>query len=208
MGRRWVAVLALACASMASGSLASGCATSATPEPELPPPTDADPIPYTPPPTEGAEAGAPPVGLAMSGGFVEAQSVGLRFLEALLAAERATLERLLGDRMALTQPQLTAATRDRDAVLSVALHPARRRVLDPSMTLDALIEVDGITAAGLDDERDGADRLPQGLEGGDVVITIPLTAIGRRVFPMLLPGWRREGKIIVRGGTDPRIVGI
>ena len=207
MGRRWLAVLALACASGAS--MGWGCATGATPQPELPPPTDADPIPYTPPPTEGAEAGAPPVGLAMSGGFVEAQSVGLRFLEALLAAERATLERLLDDRVARTLPQLTAATRERNAVLTVALHPARRRVLDPSMTLDALIEVDGITAAALDAERDGGDpRLPQGLEGSDVVITVPLTPVGRRVFPMLLPGWRREGKIAVRGGADPRIVGI
>jgi hypothetical protein len=189
--------------------LCVGCATAPTPEP-LPPATDADPLPHTPDPQEAVYAGDGPVGLAMSGGFTEARSIAIRFLEGLLAGERETMERLLSDRVALAQPRLTAPTRQRDDILVVAMHPARRRVLDPSATLDSLLDLDGIEVSTLEGEsEDRSGRgIPQGLEGTDVVLTVPLTATGRRVLPLLLPGWRREGKVIVRGGADPRIVGI
>lgn len=186
--------------------LCAGCATAPPPEP-LPPATDADPLPHTPDPQPVVRAGEGPVGLAMSGGFVEARSIAVRFLEALVAAERENMERLLGDRVALAQPRLTAPTRQREDVLVIAMHPARRRVLDPSVTLDALVDLEGLEASTLADGS-GERAIPQGLEGTDVVLTVPLTATGRRVLPLLLPGWRREGRVIVRGGADPRIVGI
>jgi len=176
----------------------------------LPPATDADPLPHTPQPRESVRGGEGPIGLAMSGGFNEARSMALRFLEALLAGERESMERLLGDRVALAQPRLTAPTRQRDDVLVIAMHPGRRRVLDPTTTLESLIDVEGLEANTLEGETgDRTGRgLPQGMEGTDVVLTVPLTPVGRRVLPMLLPGWRQEGKLIVRGGADPRIVGI
>jgi len=136
--------------------------------------------------------------------------MAVRFLEALIAGERATMERLLGDRIALAQPRLTAPTRQPDDVLVIAMHPARRRVIDASATLDSLIDLEGLDANTLEGEtgeRSGRG-LPQGMEGSDVVLTVPLTPAGRRVLPLLLPGWRQEGKVIVRGGADPRIVGI
>lgn len=190
----------------------ASCATAPPPEP-LPPTSDADPLPHTPQPRDHVRGGDGPVGLAMSGGFTEARSVALRFLEALVAGERASMERLLADRVALAQPRLTAPTRRRDDVLVIAMHPARRRVLDPSTTLGALIDLEGIEANTLEAERGGraagpARRLPQGMEGSDVVLTVPLTPLGRRVLPMLLPGWRQEGKLIVRGDADPRIVAL
>ncbi len=190
--------------------LCAGCATAPTPEP-LPPATDADPLPHTPEPQESVRAGEGPTGLAMSGGFNEARSIAIRFLEALLAGEREVMERLLGDRVVITQPRLAATARQRDDVLMIALHPARRRVLDPSATLDSLVDLDGIEADTLerqiDDDR-SEQTVPNGLEGTDVVLTVPLTPTGRRVLPLLLPGWRRQGKVIVRGGAAPRIVGI
>lgn len=189
--------------------LCVGCATTPPPEP-LPPATDADPLPHTPDAQESVRAGQGPAGLAMSGGFNEARSIAIRFLEALLAAERESMERLLGDRVALAQPRLTAPTRQRDDILVIAMHPARRRVLDANATLDSLVDLDGIEANTLEGENgDRSGRgIPHGLEGTDVVLTLPLTATGRRVLPLLLPGWRQRGKVIVRGGTNPRIVGI
>lgn len=189
--------------------LCASCATTPPPEP-LPPATDADPLPHTPLPEERVRAGEGPVGLALSGGFNEARSMAVRFLEALIAGERSSMERLLGARVALAQPRLTAPTRQREDVLVIAMHPARRRVLDASTTLDSLIDLEGLEANTLEGETgDRAGRgLPQGMEGSDVVLTVPLTPTGRRVLPLLLPGWRQEGKVIVRGGADPRIVGI
>ncbi len=189
--------------------LCVSCATAPPPEP-LPPATDADPLPHTPQPQDGVRGGDGPIGLAMSGGFNEARSMAIRFLEALVSGEREGMERLLGDRVALAQPRLTAPTRQRDDVLVIAMHPARRQAIDASTTLDSLIEIDSLEANTLEGETgDRSGRgLPQGMEGTDVVLTVPLTPTGRRVLPRLLPGWRQEGKVIVRGGADPRIVGI
>ena len=189
--------------------LLASCATGTPPAATMAPATDGDPLPHTPPSAEQAVVGEGPVGLAMSGGFSEARSVALRFLEAVIAGEREPMERLLADRIALAQPRLTAASRQREEVLVTALHPARRRALQSSSTLDSLVLVGSIRASALSVEGEGpGQRLPHGLEAHDVMLTIPLTPAGQRAFRMLLPGWRTEGKVLVRGGSMPRIVGL
>ena len=189
------------------GALLAGCAGTA-PAPALPPVTDADPLPHPPPPAERVMVGRGPTGLAMSGGFDEARALGLRFLEAVIAGQRDEMDRLLAERVALTQPRLTAATRSRTEVLQSVLAPARRRGVQSTATLESLVAVDLVRATTLGAESEPNQRLPHGLDADDVVLTIPLTNDGQRALRMMLPGWRSTGKIIVRGGASPRIVGL
>ena len=194
--RRLAVSLAIACCS---------CGAASDPELTTVATGAGDPLPHTPPPQTSASTGQP-VGLAVSGGFHEARGLASRFVEAVLAADADALAQLLDTRVARVQPRLNAATTVREAVLIGLLHPGRRRQIDPGLTLPDVLEADAIRAGTLASEHEG--QLPQGLEPTDVLVTLPLTDRGKQSLGSLLSGWSTEGRLIVRPGSDPRIVGL
>lgn len=187
--------------------LAAACGQShagGTAAPEELPPTDRDPPPYIPAPTDDARTGGA-VGIATSGGFEQARIVALRFIEAVRDADREALEQQLGETIARVRPRLMTPNVPRAQMIELLVSPGRRRVAaPPEVPLDQLVDTSSIVVIPLAQHEDAAE-LPNGLLPTDLQVTVPMRDQGR---PFLGAIWNPEGRLIVRPGPEPRIIGL
>jgi hypothetical protein len=198
---RLQAVIALALLSPACARPASPAAT------PRPPSTAIDPPVYTPPAQANGAPGAP-VGLTVASGFGEARRAGLELLGAVVRGDAGAMSRLLAGEVARVLPRIGPVDRDREHVIAYALVEARRRELDAIASVDDLIGAAPIEVTPLSAFLGAREALPEGLRASDLVVSVPLSELGGRALRRVLPGWMQRGRLIVRLGPEPRIVGL
>jgi hypothetical protein len=174
--------------------------------PRTAPSTFADPPPYTP---ASRPIGAPgePTGLSVASGFEQARRMALDLVEAVRVGDAGALSRLLDDRLARALPFVVPVGRSREDVIVSIVSDARRRGLDPSLSLGEMVIAERIEVAPLASYFEGTAP-PEGLRSTDLVVHVPMGEAGRRSLRRLLPGWLEHGRVIVRVGATPRIVGL
>jgi len=174
-------------------------------EPLGAPSTHRDPPPYTPLPAPSAQTGEASA-LRAAGGYDQARAVALAVVEAVRDRDEATLNQLVSDPVGRVLPRLSGPTRSRDAVLRQILHSPRRQALGPDIELDALIDASRMTVTPLSRLPSQAS-LPSGLLGSDLMVRFPLAATGRQLLRYVL-SWAVEGAIVVRPGSEPRVMAL
>ncbi len=178
-------------------------------EQSTPASTALDPPPYTPLPSEEDEVSRRdlPIALRTSGSEERARILAIRFVRAIRDSDAAELERSLDARLARVQPRLGRPGRPREAVVEQLLHHPRRRGFGPSMRLEEIIDVERASIRPLT-EAPGADPIPNGLRPSDLLVILPLRPLGRRFLRHLVPGWNQSATLIIRPGSNARIVGL
>jgi hypothetical protein len=186
----------------------AGCAHAPT-QPVLagPPSTAADPPPYVPRAQASGRPGAP-VGLAVASGSGEARQAAIGLLHALVESDTAGMRRLLDERVARALPRVGPADRERAEVIAYTLVESRRGALGPTVALQDLLGDERLEVAPLTTVIDAEGGLPEGLRATDLVVSVPLSDLGRRALRRVLPGWGIRGRVIVRLGAEPRVVGL
>ncbi len=134
--------------------------------------------------------------------------MALDLLRAVIEGDPTNMGRLLDERLARTMPRIGPVERGREHVIAYALVEARRRGLGPTVTLDELLGGERLAVAPLSAYLDRGDGPPAGLRSTDLVVSVPLSDRGRRALRRVLPGWLDHGRIIVRLGAEPRVVGL
>jgi len=172
---------------------------------EQAPPTYQDPPPYTPGPATDAHTGEVSA-LATAGGYDQARAVALELVTAVRDRDEETLTRLVTDPVGRVLPRLSAPNRARATVLRQILHSPRRAGLGPDVELDALIDATRMTVTPLS-RLPNAPAIPAGLLGSDLMVRFPLAATGRQQLRFVL-SWAVEGAIVVRPGSEPRVIAL
>ena len=181
----------------------SATSQSSTAATELPP-TDRDPPPYVPGPTEEPRTGET-VGIATSGGFEQARSLAVRFVEAVRDGDRQALEEQLAETVGRTRPRLLTPHMPRAQIVEQLVEGPRRRFApDADTPIEQLIDANAITVTPLSQSED-AGELPEGLLPTDLDVVIPIGEVGRRFLLHMLQ-WAPNGRLIVRPGVQPRIL--
>jgi hypothetical protein len=144
--------------------------------------------------------------LATAGGYDQARAVAIELVTAVRDSDEETLTRLVTDPVGRVLPRLTAPNRSRDTVLRQILHSPRRAGLGPDVELDALIDPTRMTVTPLS-RLPNSPAIPAGLLGSDLMVRFPLAATGRQQLRFVL-SWAVEGAIIVRPGSEPRVVAL
>ncbi len=191
----------------AAAALAAACGgATVAPAPAAAPSTAADPPPYSPPSQSRGAPGAP-TGLAVASGYEQARHVALELVEAIRVGDAHTLGRLLDARVARALPFFVPVDRTREQVIASVVAEARRRGVDPASSIGDLVAIDGIEVAALSTHLDGAAP-PAGLRATDLVVELPMAEAGRRLLRRILPGWLERGRVVVRLGATPVVVGL
>jgi hypothetical protein len=196
----WVFVLSVAAACGGAG----GAGASTEREAEAPP-THHDPPPYIPSPAAQAHTGEVSA-LATAGGHDQARAVAIELLVAVRDSDEETLTRLISDPVGRVLPRLSAPNRGRDTVLRQVLSSPQRTGLGPDVELDALIDRERMTVTPLS-RLPGSPDIPDGLLGSDLLVRFPLAATGRQQLRFVL-SWAVEGAIVVRPGSEPRVIAL
>lgn len=169
------------------------------------PPTEWDPPAWTPSPEERTRTGEV-TAAAVSGGYDQARALTFQFLRGVRDGDAATLERLLGNRLARVLPRLGGRRRPRAHIVERAVRAVRHTSIAPDTELGALIHLEQVQVDPV--ARAAGDRaLPAGLQGTDLRVTFPLRPRGRHLF-RFLSGWTSQGGVVVRPGVEPRIVAL
>jgi hypothetical protein len=206
MSRR---ALSLACALVAG---ACGAAP-ATPVPaershtgRAPPPSDADPLPYTPGPGPAGETDRA-VALAVSGGEDQARRMLPALLLALRDGDEQRLAQLLADDLSYVHGDPTA-TRSRSGLVQSVSNQARRAALQPDLTVEQLVDLESVRVTRA--AQYWQDRpMPTGLVATDLVVEVSVSEEGRVALRnMLGQAWNAHGALVVRPGSDPRILAL
>ncbi len=193
MGLAMVALVSFGCATTSIESLAPAAPSSSL-----------DPEPWAPEPGDNARTGEP-TAVAIAGGEQQAQAVALRVLEAIRDADDRLLNRMLEARISRLQPRPSAAQVPREALVEASIRSPRRGSLGPQSPLSEYFQLDQMRMQPLSVVM---PQVPNGLEGSDILVYIPLTRAGRTIFRFLVPGWSHRGSVLVRTGVDPRVVGL
>ena len=168
------------------------------------PPTDRDPPPYVPPPVDRAHTGQA-VGIATSGGFEQARSLAIRFVEAVRDGDRAALEEQLAETVGRARPRLVTPHMPRAQIVEQLVEGPRRRFAPNADTpIEQLIDANGITVSPLSQSEE-AGELPEGLLPTDLDVAIPIGELGRRFLLHMLQ-WAPNGRLVIRPGVQPRIL--
>jgi hypothetical protein len=188
--------------------LAAGCGTDASARGDVvePPLTHDDPPSYVPPPSDAPETGDA-VGVAATGGYDQAKAIAVRLVRAVRDADEQTLTQLLAAHVANLFPRLGHAGREREAVVARIMTNHAQSGLGTEVPIHHLIDEERFEVTPLSRVYAG-QALPPGMQGTDLQVTFPVQAEGRRVLTILV-GWpTTQGGIIVRPGTEPRIVAL
>lgn len=191
----------------ASGDTAETGDTAASGDTALPS-TDRDPLPFTPAPMSHGRTDVT-VALSASGGEDQARQMLPALLIAIRDADERGLDSLFADEVGSTDPQRQRpARRGRSRAMivqSILLH-ARRAILPVDAQVTDLVDLEALTvtrAAGF--WQGGA--LPDDVRPTDLVLEITLLEPGRRPLRTVL-GWNTRAAMVVRPGSDPRIVAL
>lgn len=112
---------------------------------------------------------------------------------------------LLAENVSRVFPRPSPRRINRDAAIRLMVLERRGQPLGPETSVDTLARLDDIETVNLG-EFLGGRPVPNGLLASDTLVRIPLTVRGMQAG--LASGWGRQGgAIIVRGGTDPRVIG-
>lgn len=191
--------------------LLTGCVATAAPPPSSPsrhglPRTDRDPLPFSAEPAPRGHTGDT-VTLLAAGGEDQARRMLPRLLEALRDGDEAALESLLAPVVfRAARRRANGAARPRASLVQRMLIYAGRGMLQPGTPIAELVELEQVSvqrAAGA--YPDGS--LPGSVESTDLVVEVPIRDPGRTALRALL-GWHQRGRLIVRPGSDPRIVAL
>ena len=147
-----------------------------------------------------------PIGLSTSGGFEQARVIAERALRAIVDADEDTLQSLLAERLARTQPRISRPAQTRSQMLQHLLDPRLRTTLHPGAALDALLDVRESEAKTLREVYAGRP-LPTDLSPDDILLRIPMTDLGNVAFRRLMH-WGVFATVLVRPGASPQIIGL
>lgn len=161
------------------------------------PSTAWDPPAWSPPPHDEPVAGTT-AGASASGGHDQPRWVLLRFLRAIRDGDEAALEELLAD------PVVSTRLRERPRRWWIdRLTQDRRRGPGDDAPVERMVAVRQLEVRALEE----LGSTPPGLRGSDLMVRVPLEPDGRRwLGPLLF--WRGRGRLLVRPGPEPKIVGL
>ncbi|MFK7991736.1 MAG: hypothetical protein AB8I08_37310 [Sandaracinaceae bacterium] len=170
------------------------------------PRTDRDPLPYVAPPRPRGQTGQT-VTLLAAGGEDQARRMLPALLESLRDGDESGLESLLAPLVfQASRRRSNGAARPRAALVQRMLIYARRGVIPPGTPVADLVELEGIDVQrAVAAYPDGV--LPELVESTDLVVEVPVRSAGRTPLRALL-GWHERGRMVVRPGSDPRIVAL
>lgn len=185
------------------GSLAlGGCASAGAPSiQQTHLPTHADPPAYTPSARAEAHSGEV-TGLSLRGDEDQAVWTTLRFLEAVRAGDEESLRAVLSEGLVSLRSR---SSHPRSSVIHAMLRNPIRRRLDTDKPLEHFVRADALDVEAVA-RAYGPKGPPAGMLPTDLVVTVPVRLDADDGLRHLL-GWVRTGRVVVRPGLPPQVVG-
>lgn len=173
------------------------------------PSTAGDPPPPSHPVRAEATTAEGPVGVRLGGPTGRAIDTALAVLEAILRADRDTLERLLAPSVARVQGGFRNRIDRDDLVAGFARWASARSRLgrSPGGRPEDYVDPAGVTVASV---AETFGTLPPNapVDADDLVVRVPLRDPGDGTTGLRVPGWgwRNTAILVVRAGPSPAVV--